>query len=233
MDINEIKVAGYQPQSFLDYPEKVSCVIFLGGCNFRCHYCHNSQIFSPKSNSMSFVEVFADIESKKKFLDGVVISGGEPTLFPRLREIINAIRGLGLLVKLDTNGTNFEILKKLVNEKLVDFVAMDIKAPLSRYADITGVPLNDDVAKSIEFLKTLEKDKYMFRTTLSPYLNGSDFTQIAEEIAGAGVYQIQQFIPNEFSKSNFVALVPYSKDEAQTFADIVSKTVAEVRLRGF
>ena len=129
-----IKVAAFQKNSFIDYPGKIASVIFLGGCNFRCHYCHNSQLMAAESNKIDFDKVLKELKEQVGFIDGVVITGGEPTLHPHLKMIVSEIKKLGFLVKLDTNGTNSKILGELD----IDFIAMDIKGPLDRYSDIVG-----------------------------------------------------------------------------------------------
>jgi len=198
-----IKVAGFQKNSFVDWPGKICSVIFLGGCNFDCYYCHNRDILCGTSNKIPLTEVLPQIKEQIGFIDGVCISGGEPTVHPHLREIIMAVRALGLPVKLDTNGSNFNILKQLVEDGLVDFVAMDIKAPLEKYEQIVGPMENgkwnmEDVRKSIEFLKNWAQScaptshsklssfsshlssapKVQFRTTPCPELTENDFDEI-------------------------------------------------------
>ena len=144
MQNKTIKIAGFQKNSFIDFPGKVAAIIFLGGCNFVCYYCHNSEILNGKSNSIAFSTMLSELQEQVGFLDGVVISGGEPTLHPHLGEIIRQIKEIGFLVKLDTNGTNSAMLMDLVNSGMVDYVAMDVKAPLDKYPDIVGVNVDVD-----------------------------------------------------------------------------------------
>ena len=222
-----MKIAGFQKNSFIDYPGKIASVIFLGGCNFRCHYCHNSKILSEKSNTIDFEGVLKEIKEQIGFIDGVVITGGEPTLHPHLKDIIKKIKELGLLVKLDTNGTNSKILSDLD----VDYIAMDIKAPLEKYKQITSCdPI--EIQKSIDFLKEGTVD-YMFRLTLSPMLDEADIKKIGKLVDGAKCMQIQQFVPNEFSNSQKVVHLPHSIQTAKKFEILLSKHCEKVVSRGF
>ncbi|PIU62016.1 anaerobic ribonucleoside-triphosphate reductase activating protein, partial [archaeon CG07_land_8_20_14_0_80_38_8] len=123
-------IKGMVESSFIDYPGKIALVVFTAGCNFHCHYCHNPELVNPTPPFISEEKILLKLEKKREWLDAVVISGGEPTLHPDLPEFIKKIKDeTGLLVKLDTNGSNPEMLKKLINEKLIDYVAMDVKAP--------------------------------------------------------------------------------------------------------
>ena len=224
-----IKIAGFQKNSFVDYPGKIAAVVFLGGCNLKCHYCHNSKILTAESNTLDFGGVLEELKQQIGFVDGVVISGGEPTQHQHLKKIIKEIKKLRFPVKLDTNGTNFQILKELD----VDFIAMDIKAPLEKYKEIAcnEVDINE-IKKSIEFLKTGKID-YMFRTTLSPLLDKSDIKQIGELVRGAKCFQLQQFVPNEFSGSHNIVRLPHRTETAKEFEKILSKYCERVVLRGF
>jgi pyruvate formate lyase activating enzyme len=233
---NEIMVAGFIKNSFVDYPSKIASVIFLGGCNFVCHYCHNNHILPGESNTMSFASVISEIKEQVGFIDAVVVSGGEPTLHAKLYEIIKAIRGLGLLVKLDTNGTNSAMLQDLVEKGLVDYVAMDVKAPIARYGDIAGVTnpkVLFEVEASIAYLKEQTRVDYMFRTTLSPVLTTEDIKNLGVLIDGARCFQLQQFVPNDFSKSHKVVMLPYSEEDARMFGVEFAKHCANFILRGF
>ena len=233
MGNNTIFVGGLQRQSFLDYPGEVSCVVFLSGCNMRCHYCHNSQLFDLAENKMPLSEVLQYIEKNRRLLGAVVISGGEPTVCPQLPDIIRQIRavGTGLKIKLDTNGTRFDVVKQLVTGGLVDFVALDIKAPIKKYKDITGF-YNDDILRTADFLKTA-KCKYMFRTTISPQLTEDDIHEMGKAfVNGAAVWQIQQFNPNEYSNSFDTVLLPYTPEKVRFFAKIAGGYAQHIVVRG-
>ena len=196
--MQSINVAGFVRNSFIDYPGKISFVVFLGGCNFSCPHCHNHHILCASSNKLPLAQVLDEIKEQIGFIDGVAISGGEPTTHPHLREIITAIRELGLAVKLDTNGSNFNVLKSLVTEKLVDFVAMDIKAPIERYIEL-GFVKNQELVKqvkqSIEFLKE-NRVPFMFRTTPIPELSKNDMGKI-KALVGDAPHRTNDFVEQE------------------------------------
>ena len=230
-----IKVAGFQANSFVDWPEKIASVVFLGGCNLRCHYCHNHNILGTTSNTIPLAEVLAQLRDQLGFTDGAVLTGGEPTLHPHLREIIAEIRALGLPIKLDTNGTNATLLKALINENLVDYVAMDIKGPLKKYPDITSAKPQAiaEIKKSLEFLKTQTNVDYMFRLTLSPMLTEADIRETARLVSGAKTFQLQQFVPNDYSNSHRTVHLPYTPAQAEKLAAHIAPHVTNFLMRGF
>ena len=227
-----MNVAGFQTNSFIDYPAKIASVVFLGGCNFRCYYCHNFSLLAHTSNSMPFDDVLARLREQIGFIDAVVFSGGEPATHPNLVDMIRAVKSMGLLVKLDTNGTDANLLEGLVRDGLVDYVAMDVKAPLHKYNDIVECNA-DGVKESIDFLIRQKKVDYMFRTTLAPTLTEDDLHEMAKLISGAKTFQLQQFVPNDFSNSHKIVHLPYSSKDADRFAEIFKPYVREVILRGF
>lgn len=186
-------IAGFQKTSFVDYPGKISAVVFTPGCNMRCWYCHNSHINAGEVTLIEQSEVMEHLRRRADVLDGVVISGGEPTLQRDLREFIADIRSLGLAVKLDTNGTDPRTLAGLISDGLIDYAAMDIKAPLDRYSAITGT--HDDMSairQSINLLVNSGID-HEFRTTFAPGLTTGDIVSIAGDISGAKRYYLQQY----------------------------------------
>jgi pyruvate formate lyase activating enzyme len=230
---NSVFVAGLQKLSLIDYPGEVACVIFLAGCNMRCHYCHNSQLFELKENKIPFDSVLRYIYQNKNDLTAVVISGGEPTLCPDLADILHQIKKCGLKVKLDTNGTNFDLVKNLVAAKMVDYVALDVKASIQKHKDVTGIEMNNDIVNTVNFLKSQTAVKYMFRTTLSPILTEDDIAEIGKDlINGADTWQLQQFVPNEYSHSHKVVFLPHSKEKIAEFAEIAKKYAQNVVVRG-
>jgi len=185
-----VQIAGWEKNSFVDFPGRISCVIFAPGCNFDCWYCHNAGI---RDEHINFSEILAFLERRKKMIDGVVFSGGEATLQKDLKDRMKDVKSMGFLVKLDTNGTNPEILKELIDSGLVDYVAMDIKAPKDKYESIVcrKVDMNK-IQDSIDILMQGRVD-YEFRTTFSPDLLHEDIRQIAKWIAGAKHFSIQQY----------------------------------------
>ena len=137
-----IKIAGWQKLSLIDYPGKMAAVIFLAGCNLHCHYCHNRQLWDKSQNTLLFDEILNELRRRVGWLDAVVVSGGEPTVSPDLLPVLRKLRQLGLLIKLDTNGTHPEVVCRVVEEGLVDYVALDVKAPAEKHLAITGAPID-------------------------------------------------------------------------------------------
>ena len=190
-----MKLEKYIPTSLIDYPEHIACVVFTIGCNWNCWYCQNRPLINQTKSMLSETEFIEFLQSRKNWLDGVVVCGGEPTLHPDLPAFISLIKSMGFDVKLDTNGSNPTMLQQLIQSNLIDYVAMDIKSPLTKYSQICGV--NIDITKiqqSIDILKNCNKD-YEFRTTVSPDLSLQDLTDIATLIQGAKVYYLQKYIP--------------------------------------
>ena len=170
-----MKISGLQKMTLLDYPGKVACTVFLAGCNFRCPFCHNSELLDGTAEAvMEEQELLAFLEKRRGLLDAVCISGGEPTLQPGLGSLLEKIKVMGYLTKLDTNGSRPEVLKDLVSRKLVDYVAMDIKNSPDRYEQTAGalIPL-ERLEESIRFLTGGQTD-YEFRTTVAAQLHDAD-----------------------------------------------------------
>ena len=189
-----MKICGLNKTTLLDYPGCVAATIFVGGCNFRCPFCHNGDLVlhSEKMQGYREEEVLAFLEKRKKVLEGVCVTGGEPTLYKELPAFVKKVKNIGYKVKLDTNGSNPEMLYELVKTDLVDYVAMDIKAPLYAYHKVCGVPIElEKIEKSVEFLKE-GNVPYEFRTTVVRELNTrEDILKIGEWILGAEKYYLQ------------------------------------------
>ena len=222
-------IGGIVRNSFVDYPKKIACVIFTRGCNFKCWYCHNSHLLGGGENKIDEETLFKFLNERKNFLDGVVISGGEPTLQNDLIDFIKKVKKIGYSVKLDTNGTKSEILKQILDENLVDYVAMDIKAPLEDYEKIVcSKPLIDEVKKSIKLLLSSNID-YEFRTTFSPDLTVDDIEKICKNIVGAKKYCIQKYRQVDYNEKN----MPLKNKEDHILAEKVArKYINDVELRG-
>ena len=187
-----MEISGLIKNSFVDYPKNIACVVFTAGCNMNCWYCHNHDLISETKGEIDEEYVFSLLEERKKFLDGVVITGGEPTLQPDLTEFIKKVKAIGLKVKLDTNGTNLSVVKNLVNAGFLDYIAMDVKAPLSKYSVITSVPNIQEIKDSIEYIKNCGVD-YEFRTTFAPNLTSDDIKQLVKDIGFVKNYALQQY----------------------------------------
>ena len=195
-----MKIGGLQKFSLIDYPGKLSAVIFTQGCNFRCPYCHNSDLVDPGKfgEQLSEDEIVSFLDSRKGKLDGLVITGGEPTLQSDLIHFISKVKNLGFLVKLDTNGSRPEVIASLIDLNLIDYIAMDIKAPLDKYALVSGVSGLDEKSKENIDLIMNSGVPYEFRTTLAKTLvTEEDVPRIRAMIKGAKKYRINQFVPRE------------------------------------
>ena len=193
-----MSIDGLQKMTLLDFPGKVACTVFTGGCNFRCPFCHNALLVTklPEKPDYSEDEILSFLEKRTGLLDGVAITGGEPLLNPDIADFIRKIRSMGYAVKLDTNGSFPERLKAIVGEGLVDYVAMDIKNRKEKYAETIGLK-NLDLSKieeSVEFLKSGAVD-YEFRTTVvEQFHTVEDIRAAAEWISGAKRYFLQNFV---------------------------------------
>jgi len=216
-----MRIAGVQKFSLIDYPGKLSAVIFTQGCNFRCPFCHNPELVLPEQYGTlqaadSLSQLFA---KRRRQLDGIVITGGEPTLQEDLVDFIRDIKKMDYLVKLDTNGSRPLILNELYREKLIDFVAMDIKAPLAKYPSVCGVEVRlDDIRNSIEIIKN-SGVPYMFRTTVvKRFLNIHDLLEIQNLAGNQGHYHLQNFnLAAKVLDNNLRDASQYTDVEIQNF----------------
>jgi len=196
----EFIIKGFLETSFVDWPGKLCSVMFLPSCNFRCSYCHNSELVLHPDMiaNIPFDQVIERLQDMQGWIDGVCVSGGEPTIHPFLPHLLQAIRQQGLLTKLDTNGGRPEMLAALLNDKLIDYVAMDIKAPLAEdaYCKVTGVRgMTENVKKSIDIIRT-SNVPYEFRFTVLPsYHQPEDIFRVAEALCGATKLKLQNFKP--------------------------------------
>ena len=192
-----MKIKGLQKTTLLDYPEKLACTVFTGGCNFRCPFCHNASLVlnAEAVEEIPEEEFFSYIEKRKGMLDGVCITGGEPLLCPDIVDFIKKIRSLGLLVKLDTNGSLPDKLEYLLDEGLVDYVAMDIKNSSEKYALTAGLQkFPDEIERSIDLIIKKAPD-YEFRTTVVRELHDmQDIAKIATRIKKAKKYFLQSYV---------------------------------------
>jgi pyruvate formate lyase activating enzyme len=197
-----VDVAAFVPLSLSDHDGHVAAVVFVPGCNFRCPFCHNPDLVLPERAAggprVPVDEVLDELRDRRDFLDSVVVSGGEPTLQPGLQEFLASVRAMGLRVKLDTNGSRPDVLRPLFEGNLVDYVAMDIKAPPARYAEFAGVPVDlARIEESIRLIRSMAPD-YEFRTTVAPGLVAEDLRAVADWISGAKRYILQPFsVPPE------------------------------------
>lgn len=221
-----MNIAGIIKASLIDYPGKASAVFFFGGCNFRCGYCHNPEIVNCIHSIMEMEEVFEFLQKRRRFLDAVCISGGEPTLQKELYSFIVQVKKMGYLIKLDTNGTDSNILKKLVAENLLDYVAMDVKAPLKRYDEIVCVKSDkEEICRSIDFLLS-NAVAYEFRTTVcKELLSFKDLLVMSEELKGAKIWYLQTFQKQGELLNEKATFSAYSEEEMKGFAKRLNETM--------
>ena len=194
------QIKGFVQNSLLDWPGKISSIIFLPGCNFRCPFCHAAHLVVRPNEleSIPFESIERFLKERRGWIDGVIISGGEPTISADLPELVDALRNLGFPVKLDTNGSNPEVLQNLVKTGAIRAVSMDVKAPLDeRYARLAGVPVDlGAIRRSIDFLLSGAVSDYEFRTTVAQgLLDDDDILNIVRTLQGAKAYVLQNFQP--------------------------------------
>lgn len=182
--------------TFQDFPDKTACIIWFAGCNFRCPYCHNPYFITQENKILEEEKVLEFLKSRVGLLDGVVLSGGECTLSNKLYDFVKKIKAMGFLIKIDTNGTNFELVSKLVNEKLIDFVALDYKAPKSKFQNIAKIDKFDTFSKTLDFLINSNIDMEIRTTVHTKLLNENNINEIINDLENRKYkknYYIQNF----------------------------------------
>ena len=212
-----MQIGGLQKITLIDYPGRIAATVFLIGCDFKCPWCYSSELVLPekikKQPRISQKEFFKFLKERKELLEGATICGGEPSINKDLPQFCKKIKKAGYLVKLDTNGSNPKMLKKLIDEKLIDYVAMDIKLPREKYQKILGRKIKiEDIEKSVKILKEGKVD-YEFRTTVVPtILTKEDILKIAKWISGAKRYYLQNFRPEKTIDPKFEKIKPYPQE---------------------
>ena len=233
--MENIEIKGYIPSSLLDYPGKICSVIFLPYCNFRCPFCQNPDLITKpdKIPNIEPKKIFKHLKSRRKWLDGVCITGGEPCLHRSLPKFLSKIKELGFLVKLDTNGTNPEMLKELTEKKLVDYIAMDIKAPLKDYDKVTKVKVNKKaIQESIDLIRKSKID-YEFRITVIPKFTGKkEIEDIGKWLKGSKRYCLQQFRPLITLDESFKNERTYTPEELKELAEVAKPFFKDICVRG-
>ncbi len=212
-----MKIGHIQKTSLIDYPGKITAIIFTMGCNFSCPYCHNPELVDPKRfvQPLDEDEVIAFLKKRAGQLDAVVITGGEPMIHADLIEFMKKIKEMGYLIKLDTNGTNPDMLRRATEEGIVDYIAMDIKAPLERYEMVTRTAVNTKAIKSSIDLIMNAGLPYEFRTTLvKSLLKPEDILTIGRMIKGADTYILQHFVPSKHLDKDFIHENSFTQEEA-------------------
>jgi pyruvate formate lyase activating enzyme len=231
VSIYDMKIKGFIEESLIDWPGKISAVIFTSGCNLRCPYCHNPEFVSGYDDMKDFSkdEIFKRLSEKKKWLDGVVISGGEPTLQSDLPLFLMDLRDAGYKAKLETNGTNPRMLDFILSGRLAECISMDVKWPLKNYKEMERY-----VLESINLIKNSNID-YEFNTTVVPGIIGkNELMEICKSIEGAKKYTLQQFKSDNVNllDKSYINKKPYSAEELNEFLEIAKPYVKECRIRG-
>lgn len=231
-------ISGIQKFSVLDYPEKTSCIVFTPGCNFRCGYCHNAEFVLPEKIAQlrkHFIPesaFFHFLEQRKGLLDGVVVTGGEPTLMHDISSFISRIKSMDFLVKLDTNGSNPDILHGLISAGLLDYVAMDVKTSLEKYPELVGKTIRPElVGKSIAILKQANID-YEFRSTLIAEVHSDAVLHdMGILLNGSEKLFLQQFRPAQTLDPSFGTYHSFSLDDLTQIANKYFNDVVDVQIR--
>lgn len=219
-----MRIGGIQKTSLMDYPDNISAIIWTIGCNFRCPFCYNKDIVLGNVKPIPEKEIFSFLEKRKGMLEGLVITGGEPFLQKDIKNFCEKVKKLSYLIKIDTNGMYPEKLKELVSKKLVDYVAMDIKAPKNKYEKLTNVKVNiKKIEESIKILQNSNID-YEFRTTFVPQLLiKDDIIKIAKWLNGSKRFYLQQFKQNtKLVSAEFQDVLPYPKE-------VLTKTLEDIK----
>lgn len=227
-------IGGIQKNTLIDYPGKIAATVFLAGCNLRCPWCYSSELVLPEKIKeqpvISEKELFSFLNERKGLLEGVVICGGEPTINKDLPDLLKRIKKMGFSLKLDSNGTNPEILENLVGKNLIDYVAMDVKLPKEKYKEVLGVD-PERIDRSISFLKKGKAD-YEFRTTVVPgVLEKEDILKIADWIKGSKKYYLQNFRAEKTIDPSFAKRKPYSDEYLKEILESIRPLFETCQLR--
>lgn len=230
-----VEIKGLEKFAPKDFPGLISSTVFVGGCNFRCPFCHNVDlVLRPHILPNYPLDYFKNfLEKRKDWLDGICISGGEPLIHSDLEEFLQLIKEMGILVKVDTNGSYPQRLERFIQNKLVDHVAMDIKAPLSKYRLATNTEVElENIQTSISLLMSSEI-QYTFRTTVVPGLiEEEDIDCMGRMLQGAHILQLQQFVPDQTLDESYQKKKPYSMEKLQRLAQKAKYYFDEIRIEG-
>ncbi len=224
-----MKFSGIQKTSLVDFPNKIASLLFTPGCNLRCPYCHNWRIVvEPKPPFLDEETATKILESRRKYVDAVVVTGGEPTIHNELSRFTKKLKNKGFKVKLDTNGLNSQVIEECL--PYVDYIALDVKTTLEKYAKL-GADNTTELVRTIELLKS-GKVEYEFRTTLVPsFVDAEDIAQMGKLVRGAKTFVFQQFKPEDTLDKTFRTLKPYSKETIQAFSETMKEYVNVVSQR--
>lgn len=226
-----MRINGFTGVSLLDYPGHVTSIVYTSPCNFKCPFCHNASLVEVNNDTLLLGEILEQIKDRAGFVDAVAITGGEPTLNPGLVDFCSLIKDMKLKVKLDTNGYRPEIIKELIDEELVDYIAMDIKSSPEKYKMASGREIDfGKIKKSIELIM-ISGVEHEFRTTAVPgIVEKEDFEQIGKLINGADRFSIQQYDNKNTLSHVFTGIPPYPEQKLEEFAEIMKEYVKEVKI---
>ncbi|MGM5482341.1 MAG: anaerobic ribonucleoside-triphosphate reductase activating protein [Nanobdellota archaeon] len=222
-------ISGFNKNSLIDYPNKISSVVFTNGCNFACHYCHNHHLIHSSPERYSCNEVFDFLKKRKGLIEAVTVSGGEPCLQKGLKDFISEVKKMGYLVKLDTNGSRPEVIKDLIANELIDYIAMDIKTSFKNYYELVPEQnIKEKIRKSVNLILASDID-YCFRTTAAPYfVSESNLPDMLKEITGAKKYFLQKFTMENCLYPDFFK--EFKKNNLDTLKFIAEKFVKSVEV---
>ena len=236
--LKKISIKGFQEVSLLDWDGKIASILFLPGCNFRCPFCHSPSLVTGHNEleDIPFEIIQEYLKKRRDWVDAVVITGGEPTIHEDIFELIYALKALSYSVKLDSNGTNPEALREIIKQRLIDYFAIDIKAPFtngcSQYNKAAGVNVDiESIAESVKLVISSGID-HEFRTTAVPGIIGrSQIMEIARSLNGAKKYCIQQFVTRETLDPSYLNIKPYQKEELERLALLAGEHLNNVKVR--
>ena len=236
--LRKVLIGGFQKSSLIDFKGRIAAIVFLQGCNFCCPYCHNPELIRPMTaDPLDFDSILEFLKTRTGKLDGVVITGGEPTLHKDLPELIRSVKELNFEVKLDTNGTNPKVVSELLGEGLIDYVAMDIKASLENYQKVTVKPVDIEKIKNSISMLVNGNIEYEFRTTVvDKLLCYDDFIRINEmfkEFAPKKIkaYYLQKFQPSKHVNENYINAKTFEDDEFDKLVKLFGQTAEFVGVR--
>lgn len=226
-------IGGLQKTSLIDFPKKIAAIVFTHGCNFRCPYCHNPELVIGENRNITQEYVLDFLENRRGKLDGVVVSGGEPCLQKDLLDFLRILKSMNYAVKLDTNGSQYEMLKNIIENKLTDYIAMDIKAPLEKYETIVNTNFNvQNIVKSIDLIMHSGID-YEFRTTVvKNLLSPQDFDKIGFLADGSENYFLQKFLYTKTLDKAYSKAAPFAPSELKESAELLREhNINTVKIR--
>ncbi len=229
-----MKIGGLHKVSLIDYPGKICAILFTQGCNFRCPYCHNPELVDPKlfEPPIPHEEIFGFLDRRRGKIDAVVVTGGEPTLQPNLLPFLRRVKEMGYLVKIDTNGALPEVLENLITQRIADYIAMDVKAPLEKYPRVTRTEIDvERIRRSINLVMTSDLPNEFRTTVFAPLLDREDIREIGRLIRGARRFVLQKFVASEKLSGNVRTATAYADREMEEFKKELESDIEEVVIR--